>query len=96
MAKNCPELAYFYAIEQNPSDRFDPRPGHHVHALWANSDEVQRSAIWKRWFDKYGRNRIEPCRSLDDVSAYCAKYVTKRDAWWNFHLDAQNWFRLHR
>jgi len=26
---------------------------------------------------KFGRSRVELCRSQDDVSGYCAKYVTK-------------------
>ena len=75
-------LSWFYAIEQNPS-----RDGHHIHALIANPRELRRRAIWKAWFERYGRNRIEPVRSLDDVSCYCAKYVCKERAWWDVHLD---------
>lgn len=96
MEKRCPEVSYFYAIEQNPSDRFDLHPGHHVHALWANCDEVVRSGVWRQWFEKYGRARIEPCRSREDVSGYCAKYLTKDGAWWNFRLDRQSWLKLRK
>lgn len=81
MAKRCGEVSYFYAIEQNPS-----RDGHHVHALWADCEGVQRSEIFGRWKETYGRNRIEPVRSSVDVASYCSKYVTKEGAWWNVKL----------
>jgi len=81
MAKEVRGVSYFYAVEQNPS-----RAGHHVHALWADCDEVFRKRIWERWFERYGRNRIEPVNSLNDVAAYCAKYVTKEGAWWNLKI----------
>ncbi len=83
MAKSCPEVSYFYAIEHNPS-----RSGHHVHALWADCEAVQRSEVFSRWFATYGRNRIEPVRSPEDVASYCAKYVTKEGAWWDLKLVA--------
>jgi hypothetical protein len=81
MKRDLPSVSYFYAIEQNPS-----RDGHHVHALWSDCVGVQRSAMWKRWHDRYGRNRIEPVNSQEDVTSYCAKYVTKAGAWWNVKL----------
>jgi len=81
MNRECPEVSYFYAVEQNPS-----RDGHHVHALWSGCEAVHRSGIWKRWKKRYGRNRIEPVNSVNDVSAYCAKYVTKEGAWWNVKI----------
>jgi hypothetical protein len=89
MAKSCKGLSYFYAVEENPS-----RDGHHVHALWADCEGVQRSDIWSRWKSLYGRNRIEPVRSLADVAAYCSKYVTKEGAWWNVKLVSPDlWHR---
>jgi len=81
MKRELREVSYFYAVEQNPS-----RDGHHVHALWSDCAGVQRSEIWKRWFERFGRNKIEPVRGLDDVVAYCAKYVTKEGAWWNVKI----------
>ena len=57
MRRTIPDVGYFYVIEENPS-----RDGHHVHALWANCDEVLRRDVWRKWFDRYGRSRIEPCR----------------------------------
>lgn len=96
MAKVCPDVSYFYAVERNPTDSWDSHPGHHIHALWANCDEVFRKGVWLKWFGKYGRARIEPCRSRADVAGYCAKYITKSTAWWNFRLDRQRWFELRK
>ena len=89
MRKNCSDVSYFYAIEQNPG-----RDGHHVHALWADCEGVQRREVWNRWFSTYGRNRIEPVRRAGDVAAYCAKYVTKEGAWWNVRLVDADLFRV--
>jgi hypothetical protein len=47
---------------------------------------VRRREIWRTWFERYGRNRIEAVHSRDDVADYCAKYVTKEGAWWNVRL----------
>jgi hypothetical protein len=81
MKRELHDVSYFYAIEQNPS-----RCGHHVHALWADCEGVQRSSIWDKWHEHYGRNRIEPVRSQNDVTDYCSKYVTKEGAWWNVKI----------
>ena len=74
-------VSHFYALEQNPG-----RDGYHVHALWVDCKNLKRSDIWREWFARYGRNRIEPVRSPGDVADYCAKYVTKEGAWWNVKL----------
>ena len=42
--------------------------------------------VWQTWFKRYGRARIEPVNSRDDVADYCAKYVTKEGSWWNVKL----------
>ncbi len=76
-----PDLNWFFAVEQNPS-----RDGHHVHALIGNVRELRRKAVWRQWFERYGRNRIEPIRSFADVSRYCAKYVCKERAWWDVRV----------
>ncbi len=88
MKRNLPTVQYFFAIEENPC-----RDGHHIHALW-DSENAPRKAAWKEWKGKYGRNRIEPCRSKGDVVNYCSKYVTKRNSWWNFKLTAARFQRL--
>ena len=77
-------VSHFYAIEPNPS-----RDGHHVHALWCDCRNKSRKILWEKWFDRYGRARIEPVNSRDDVSDYCAKYVTKANAWWGVKLVGQ-------
>ena len=47
---------------------------------------LRRRDIWRTWFERYGRNRIEPVNSRDDVSDYAAKHVTKEGAWWGVKL----------
>ena len=81
MSRDCREVSYFYALEQNPG-----RPGFHVHALWADCEAVQRRRVWEKWFVSYGRNRIEPVRGIGDVARYCSKYVCKEGAWWNVKI----------
>jgi hypothetical protein len=74
-------VSYFYALEENPG-----RNGFHVHALWCDCKSKSRRSIWQKWFDRYGRGRIEPVNNRDDVADYCAKYVTKENSWWNVRL----------
>jgi hypothetical protein len=81
MREALPGISYFYAVEQNPS-----RDGHHVHAMW-DSLGAPRKATHREWLRRYGRNRIEPVRNFSDVVGYCAKYVVKDGAWWDFHLS---------
>jgi hypothetical protein len=88
MRKALPRISYFYAEEQNPS-----RDGYHVHALWADCKSIYRKDVWAAWFERFGRARIEPVRSKDDVSQYCSKYVTKQGAWWNTSLQ---WHRVQK
>jgi hypothetical protein len=77
-------VSYFYALEQNPC-----RDGYHVHALWCDCKNKSRREIWRTWFERYGRARIEPVNSRDDVADYCAKYVTKDGSWWDVKLLGQ-------
>jgi len=74
-------VSYFYALEQNPG-----RDGFHAHALWCDCKNKSRQHTWRSWFERYGRNRIEPVNNRDDVADYCAKYVCKEGAWWNVKL----------
>lgn len=74
-------VSYFYSLEQNPG-----RDGYHVHALWCDCAGRSRRLCWQMWFERYGRNRIEPVKSRNDVSDYVAKYVTKEFAWWNVRM----------
>lgn len=86
MKKALPNVSYFAVVETNPS-----RDGNHIHALW-DSEEAPRKAAHRAWLERYGRNRIEPCRGLGDVESYCAKYVCKDQlAWWWYRLSRQRW-----
>lgn len=82
MKRHLARVSYFYALEENPS-----RDGFHVHSLWADAGSVFRKEAWSAWFQRYGRARIEPVRSHQDVSGYCAKYVCKERAWWDVKLQ---------
>jgi len=85
MKKHCSSVSYFYVIERNPS-----RAGHHVHALFADCEALQRSHVWNLWKKCYGRNRVEPVFSQEDVTSYCSKhvcdYLTKGVGWYNVKL----------
>lgn len=51
----------------------------HLHGLLRFNfiDRPTAQTIWKRWFDKYGRAKVEIIESREAVSSYCCKYVTK-------------------
>ncbi len=52
----------------------------HMHAvvrLPPKLANASRREAWRRWFDRYGINRIEPPKSPEDVARYVVKYVTK-------------------
>jgi hypothetical protein len=85
MRRHLGRVSYFYALEANGGS--SDRGGFHVHALWAGAAGVYRKEAWSTWFERYGRARIEPVRSKEDVAGYCAKYVTKEGAWWNAKLQ---------
>lgn len=53
---------------------------------WFCLRRKSRKQTWRSWFERYGRNRIEPVNNRDDVADYCAKYVCKEGAWWNVKL----------
>jgi hypothetical protein len=89
MRRELSHVSYFYAVELNPS-----RLGSHVHAIWADCKNVYRKEVWASWFKHRGRARIEPVKSVNDVSDYCSKYITKEcvdQAWWNVKLQ---WHRV--
>ena len=89
MARHLPDVSYFYALERNPA-----RDGYHVHALWADTIGVYRRSAWQKWFERFGRARIEPVRDRNDVSDYCSKYVSKERSWWNVKLVEPTFAKL--
>ncbi len=52
----------------------------HLHGLLRFHLTKRPSAetIWKRWFNRYGRAKVEIIESREAVSTYCCKYVTKQ------------------
>lgn len=82
MARKLPQISYFYSVEGNPC-----RDGFHVHSLWGDSRGVFRKDVWADWFQRYGRARIEPVRSVRDSEDYASKYLCKPNAWWNVKLQ---------
>jgi len=81
MSKELRGTEFFYSPEPNPN-----REGFHIHALWYCSKEIERRLAWSQWFQRYGRARIEPVRSNEDVTNYCSKYVVKEAEWWGIKL----------
>ena len=56
--------------------------GNHIHALIHHriyQDELRRDVGWRSWHDElaYGRMRLEPPQSDEDVRGYLSKYVCK-------------------
>lgn len=52
----------------------------HAHAMiqWDDGlNDLNRQHGWRIWHSAYGRARIEPPRSQEDVAEYCSKYVVK-------------------
>lgn len=51
----------------------------HLHGLlrFRTGQRPTARTIWSRWFDKYGRAKVEEIRSQEKVANYCCKYVTK-------------------
>lgn len=90
MRQVIPAVSYFVAVEPNPG-----RPGYHLHALWADCEDVQRKKVWKRWFSEHGRALIEPVRCVESALVYAGKavnYAAKSPALWHVHLcNSQLW-----
>jgi hypothetical protein len=36
------------------------------------------TAVWSDLFKSFGRAKVEPARSLENVTGYCAKYLLKQ------------------
>ncbi len=57
------------------------RGGVHLHGLVKADDKYEQFIptrdIWQRLFTRFGRSKVEVVRSLENVTGYCSKYVTK-------------------
>jgi len=73
MVRGFVDCDYFVAVEPNPSS-----DGHHLHGLIWRKEELFRSGMWRKWYDRFGRARIEPVRDQGQVVSYCSKYNVKR------------------
>jgi len=82
MDREVPRVSYFYAVEKNPGGL-----GHHIHGLLYGTKDLRRCVVWKKWFDRYGRNRLEPIRNHKSVTDYSTKYVIKEGALWWYRLN---------
>lgn len=58
----------------------------HVHGLLRFDRKYipPAESIWRHWFTRYGRARVEEIESPAAVAAYCIKYITKlqKDETW--------------
>ena len=110
MRKELPRVSYFYAVEPNPSregshvhalwcdlqDLVTKRIGgaELVRSVRGAEGAVD---VYQKWFERFGRARIEVVRNHADVTNYCGKhlvaasYTTKQAVWWNVKLQ---WHRV--
>jgi len=70
MKRWLPKVTYYVVVEKNPSS-----DGHHLHALWCDCSDVFRKDYWRKWKERYGRNRIELVKSPEDSAGYASKYL---------------------
>lgn len=69
----------------------------HVHGLayvnWPG-DSVSGLSYdaWHTAFRRFGRSKFERCRSHEDVTGYCSKYVTKSNSRYEYAFGG-NWTR---
>lgn len=65
--------------------------GIHAHGLVYNHPQAvvgdyahNAGDFWYSSFQKFGRSRFSTVKSVESVSAYCAKYVTKKICEWDY------------
>ena len=87
MAKELPGSTYLFSVERDPLQhkvaptRQGLNQACHVHAIsdtnWGmlRKRGVLRKDIWQTWKNKYGRCRIEPCRSVNYATGYALKKI---------------------
>lgn len=78
-----PRVTHFWAVERNPS----ADGGHHIHALWAGTEDLIRTEVWKEAFARFGVTRITPIVSNANVTMYCTKYAVKDGALIDWKLN---------
>lgn len=91
MARHYADCEFFYCVEPNPSGE-----GFHDHGLIWRPIELYRREMWSKWFNHYGRARVEPVKCFLDAMSYCSKYVVKsiktqdtgKQVFWNVHAPS--------
>ena len=88
MAKTLPGSTYVFSVERDPlqhkvaNTRQGLNQACHVHAISDTNWWIQEQKnnlfikdVWRTWFSKYGRCRIEKVKSIEDATGYCIKKV---------------------
>ena len=74
MREEFPTVSYVCALEPHK----DINTGFHIHCLFDREpDWFWKRGMQKKWFDRYGRHKIEKPRSEVNVQQYVIKYVFK-------------------
>lgn len=94
IARHLPGVRCFYSVERHRAH------GGHLHALFAGVSSLGTKSgarcrllvtdldgvnLWDIWKRRYGRNAIEIPRDSMHTARYCAKYITKAAALWNYN-----------
>jgi len=72
---------FVFVVEANPS-----RMGNHVHAVVGGVSGLRREDVWRSWFLKHGRCRIEPYDMDKGSKYYLGKYISKRIHDWGVKI----------
>ena len=74
MREEFPTVSYVAALEPHK----DIATGFHIHCLFDRpTDWFWKRGMQSKWFDRYGRHKIEKPRSEVNVQQYVIKYVFK-------------------
>lgn len=94
IVRHLPWVRSFYSVERHQSH------GGHLHALFAGVSSLSTKSgarcrllvtdldgvnLWAVWKYRYGRNSVEVPRDVMHTARYCAKYMTKDAALWNYN-----------
>lgn len=87
MVSELPSSTFLYSVERDPNQDkvMNTKQGLnqacHVHAI-SDTDwhilmkrGITRKSKWQNWFERYGRNRIEPAKSIEAATGYALKKI---------------------
>lgn len=88
MEKKLSGSTYVFSVERDPlqhkvaNTRQGLNQACHVHAIsdtrWdilKDKKDLHRTDLWKDWFSRFGRCRIDQVKSVSDATGYCIKKV---------------------